>query len=96
LLFWNATKAYNPTNLRDVIEALRQTSSKAAKDFKYQNPRLFYKAFKREDSKYDVIINMSQIFNAYVVYIRNKHLINMLEDIRMALMERNVVKRAIM
>ena len=47
----------------------------------------------REDSKCDVIVNnMAETFNAYVVYARTKHLIDMLEDIRMALMERIVVK----
>ena len=51
----------------------------------------------REDSKCDVIVNNNaETFNAYVVHARTKHLIDVLEDIRMALMERIVVKRSIM
>ena len=51
----------------------------------------------REDSKCDVIVNnMAETFNAYVVHVRIKHLIDMLEDIRMALMEMIVMKRSIM
>lgn len=97
LLFWNAAKAYNQTDLKDAIKALRQTSPKAAEDFEFQNPRLLCRAFMREDSKCDVIVNnMAETFNAYVVHARTKHLINMLEDIRMALTERIVVKRSIM
>ena len=51
----------------------------------------------REDSKCDVIVNnMAETFNAYVVHARTKHLIDKLENIRMALIERIVVKRSIM
>jgi len=50
----------------------------------------------REDSRCDVIVNhMAETFNAYVIHARTKHLINILEDLRLAFMERIVVKRAI-
>ena len=39
---------------------------------------------------------MAETFNAYIVHARAKHLIHMLEDIRVSLMERIVVERAFM
>ena len=36
---------------------------------------------------------MAETFNAYVVHVRAKHVIYMLEDIRLALMERIALKR---
>jgi len=82
--------------LKYAIEALRQTSPKTSKDFKFQNLRLFCGAFIRKDLKCDVIVNnMAETSNAYVVHAGTKHLIDMLEDIGMALMEMIVMKRSI-
>ncbi|KAJ8424131.1 hypothetical protein Cgig2_024374 [Carnegiea gigantea] len=55
------------------------------------------RAFVREDSEcYVIVNNVAENFNAYVVHVRTKHLIDMLEDIRIVLMERIVVKSSIM
>jgi len=50
----------------------------------------------REDSKCDVIVNnMTETFNVDIVHARTKHLIDILEDIRMDLIKRIMVKRSI-
>lgn len=45
------------------------------------------------ETKSNVVNNMAETFNAYVMHARAKHPIYMLEDIRLALMERIVLKR---
>jgi len=61
----DCSKGNNQTDLEDATKALKQTSPKAAEDFEFQNPRLFFRAFMREDSKCDVIVNnMAETFNA--------------------------------
>ncbi|KAJ8447145.1 hypothetical protein Cgig2_022874 [Carnegiea gigantea] len=97
LLFWNATKSYNETDSKDALEASELESAKVVKDFVFQNPRLFCWAFIRVDSRCNVIVNnMNETCNAYVIHAICKHLINMLENIRMELIDRIVVKKVMM
>ena len=43
-----------------------------------------------------VVNNMTKMFNVYIVHARLTHLIEMLEDIGVALMERMVIKKGTM
>ena len=94
LLFWNTSRAYNATHFKQAIEDIKLASSKVIEDFLAQNPRSFYRAFTRTTSKCDnVVNNMAKTFKAYIVHTRSKHLLYILKDIRMALMERMVIKK---
>ena len=66
----------------------------AAVGFKGVNPKVFYKAFLKTDTKAHVIVNnFVETFNGYIINASTKHLIYMLEDTRTALMQRLVMKR---
>lgn len=55
---------------------------------------LFGRDFMRKNYTCDVIINnMAETFNAYTIHVRTKHLIDILEDVGIALVERIVVKK---
>ena len=43
-----------------------------------------------------IVNNMIETFNSYIIYVRAKHLIYMLEVIGLALMERVIVNRVMM
>ena len=76
---------------------LKLVSPKAKEDFLAQKPRSFYRAFMTTTYKcHYVVNNMVETFNAYIVHAGSKHLIYKLEDIRMALMEKMVVKKRTM
>ncbi|KAJ8449155.1 hypothetical protein Cgig2_027157 [Carnegiea gigantea] len=95
-LVWNATKAYNETSFKDALKALKLESAKAAEDIVLQNPRLFYRTIIRMNSRSDVIVNnIAGTFNACIIHVRCKHLIDMLKDIRMTLKEILMLKKAI-
>jgi hypothetical protein len=97
LLFWTAAQAYNKADYKDVLDAMKLISARAVEDFVSQNPRAFCRAFIDNTPKCEVIVNnIAETFNAYIVQARAKHIIYMLEDIRVALMERVVLKRASM
>ncbi|KAJ8447201.1 hypothetical protein Cgig2_030432 [Carnegiea gigantea] len=85
------------TNVEDMETSDKEWKLPRLRLLSVRDKRFTKIAAVEEDSKCDVIVNnMAKTFNAYVVYIRTKHLIDMLEDIRMTLMERIVVSRDIM
>ena len=48
----------------------------------------------KTNTKVDVIMNnLAETFNGYIINVRTKHLIYMLEDIKIALVQRLVLKR---
>ena len=84
-------------DFKQIVEDLKLTSSKATEDFLSQDPRSFYRAFIRTTCKCDYVVNnMDKTFKAYIIHTRSKHLMYMLEDIRMALMERMAIKKETM
>lgn len=94
MLFWNAAKAYNDTDFKISLDELKNASPKATDDFLTHNPSVFCRAFMNTNNKCDVILNnMVETFNAYIALARAKYLIYMLEDIRLTLIERIVLKR---
>ncbi|XP_074306173.1 uncharacterized protein LOC141641410 [Silene latifolia] len=95
LCFWNCAKAYNQAGFDEALDAMREVDHKAAEAFLACNPTLFCKSFINTTTKTDVIVNnMAETFNAYIIEVIAKHLIYMLEDIRSAMMQRLVLKKA--
>ena len=94
LMFWKAAKAYNIAYYNEAIEELEKFNPTTVASFKGSNPKVFYRAFMKTRTKVDVIMNnIAETFNDYIINARTKHLIYMLEDIIIALMQRLVMKR---
>ncbi|XP_048492961.2 uncharacterized protein LOC125493548 [Beta vulgaris subsp. vulgaris] len=94
LMFWKAAKAYSVVDFNEAMEEMSEVNSDAADAFRKHNLDVFCRAFLKTASKTDVIIsNLSETFNGYIINTRTKYLIYMLEDIRITLTQRLVVKR---
>ena len=94
LLFWKAAKAYNMADYNEALDEMENLSHVATVRFRGANPKVFCRAFLKIDTKVDVIVNnLDETFNGYIINARIKHLIYMLEDIIIALMQRLVMKR---
>ncbi|KAL2904744.1 Replicase polyprotein 1ab [Bienertia sinuspersici] len=94
LQFWKISKAYNMADYNDAIEELGNMNPAAVTAFKAYNPSCFYRAFMDTTIKCDAITNnMAETFNGYIINARTKHVIYMMEDIRVAVMQRLVSKR---
>ncbi|XP_056698676.1 uncharacterized protein [Spinacia oleracea] len=97
LLFWKIAKAYNLADFNDAVEEMNAINEEVVTAFKSYNPKLFCRAYLDISMKTDAITsNMAETFNGYIINARTKHLIYMLEDIRISLMQRLVVKRQAM
>ncbi|XP_048489954.1 uncharacterized protein LOC125491922 [Beta vulgaris subsp. vulgaris] len=93
LKFWSIAKSYSMAGYNDSLDELEKENVDAAASFKAYNPACFCRAFMSDDIRSDAITNnMAETFNGYIVNARTKHLIYMLEDIRVALMQRLVTK----
>ncbi|XP_010684423.1 uncharacterized protein LOC104898983 [Beta vulgaris subsp. vulgaris] len=91
ILFWNDVEAYNEEEYEDVLKEMEKVSPSVVVSFKAYNPKCFCKAFVRNNTKCDVIVNnMAETCNGYILNARTKYLIFMLKDIRTALMQRMV------
>lgn len=94
LQFWKIPKAYNMTDSNDALNELSYLSADVALAFKAYNPKCFCRAFMDPTIKSDAITNnMAETFNGYIINARTEHLIYMMEDIRVALMQRLATKR---
>ncbi|XP_056694728.1 uncharacterized protein [Spinacia oleracea] len=94
LVFWKVAKAYNMADYNEALDELTTLSEDAATAFKSYNPKVFCRAYLNSSIKTDAITNnMAETFNGYIINARTKHLIYMLEDIRVALMQRLVCKK---
>ncbi|XP_021745266.1 uncharacterized protein LOC110711194 [Chenopodium quinoa] len=94
LHFWKIAKSYNLADYNECLEELRELNPDATIAFTSYNPRLFCRAYLNYEIKTDAITsNMAETFHSYIINARTKHLIYMLEDIRVALMQRLVTKR---
>ncbi|KAL2925795.1 Elongation factor 1-alpha [Bienertia sinuspersici] len=80
--------------MNDAYDELEKADEAAALSFKRYNPKCFCRAYMSTSCKADVITsNLAETFNGYIIHARNKHLVDMMEDIRSQLMQRLVVKR---
>ena len=77
----------------EALDGMRILNHAAAGRFRGANPKVFCRAFFKTDTKADVVNNLVETFNGYIINARTKHLIYMLEDIRTTLMQRLVMKR---
>ncbi|XP_021766110.1 uncharacterized protein LOC110730595 [Chenopodium quinoa] len=94
LLFWRAAKSYNMSDYNDALNDMGKLDQEAVVGFRSYNPRVFCRAFMSTETQVDVIMNnLAQTFNGYIINVRTKHLIYMLEDIRTALMQRLALKK---
>ncbi|XP_074287815.1 uncharacterized protein LOC141612968 [Silene latifolia] len=94
MLFWNCAKSYNQADFDQALSDMREVDHKAAEAFLACNPSVFCRAFINTTTKTDVIVNnMAETFNAYIIDARAKHVIYMLEDIEMTMMQRLALKK---
>ncbi|KAK9048549.1 hypothetical protein SSX86_032486, partial [Deinandra increscens subsp. villosa] len=88
-LFWRAVRAYSVAEFNIAIDNLKAQDSEAADAFLKQNPRCFSRCYLHTETKADVVVNnMAETFNGFIIQSRSKHIIDMLEDIRLAIMSR--------
>ena len=94
LLFLKAAKAYNLEDYNEALDGMKNVNPTTTVDFRGTNPKVFYEAFMKTDTKSNVIIkNLTETFNGYIINARTKHMIYMSKDIITALMQRLVLKR---
>ena len=94
LMFWKAAKPYSIADYNEAIEELEKVNPTVVVGFKGSNPKVFYRGFMKTQTKVNVIMNnIAKTFNGYIINARTKHLIYMLEDIIITLMQRLVLKR---
>lgn len=88
-LFWKAAKATYPAKFDEVMKELQNVSKEAHKHLMDRNPQSWSRAFFLTDKACDAIENgISECFNSLIVDARRKPIINMLEDIRILVMQR--------
>lgn len=92
-LFWRAARSTYVEAYKLALEDLKAENEEAYENFIDIGPQKFCKAFISTSVKCDMIDNsVSETFNGYIVNARGKHVIHMLEDIRLALMKRRYIK----
>ncbi|XP_057766350.1 uncharacterized protein LOC130986841 [Salvia miltiorrhiza] len=92
-MFWNAVRATYVEQYKLAIEDIKSEKPAAYEDFIERGPQKFCKAFLNTFPRCDMVDNnISETFNGYIINARGKHVIDMLEDIRCSLMERQYKK----
>ncbi|XP_078447188.1 uncharacterized protein LOC144716048 [Wolffia australiana] len=93
-LFWKAVKCTTREGFQRVIGQMETLKEADAQDFVEVGVQKFCRAFISEKPKCEVIDNnMSECFNSFILPSRSQPIIDMLEYIRRAVMERIVKKR---
>lgn len=88
-LFWKAAKCTYPQQFEEVMNEIKKESKEAYKHLMDRNPKSWSRAFLETGRDCDAVENgISECFNAVLVDARRKSIINMLEDIRVYMMER--------
>nr|GEZ73753.1 hypothetical protein [Tanacetum cinerariifolium] len=88
-LFWQADKPTYPAKFEKIMQEIKDPSLEAHKHLMERNLKSWSRAFFRTDRVYDAVKNgISECFNSLIVEAKRKPIINMLEDIRIRLMER--------
>lgn len=94
LLFWKIAKAYNMDDYDEALRELNEINPEVVSTFKFYSPKVFCGAFLDPSTHSDAITNnMVETFNGYIINAKTKNIIYMMEDIRIALMQRIVSKR---
>ncbi|XP_022030248.1 uncharacterized protein LOC110931151 [Helianthus annuus] len=93
-LYWKAARAYCEPDYLQAIDEMRAINQDAVEAILKQDPKAFNMCYLKTHTKCDVIVNnMAETFNGYIITARSKHIIYMLEDIRVQIMSRLVIKR---
>ncbi|XP_076910448.1 uncharacterized protein LOC143568095 [Bidens hawaiensis] len=93
-LYWRATRSHSVPDFKKAIREMRQVNADATEAILKQNPKCFCRCYLNTQTKTDVIVNnMVETINGYILQSRSKHIINMLEDIRLSIMTRLVKKQ---
>ncbi|GJZ52731.1 hypothetical protein Tco_0607616, partial [Tanacetum coccineum] len=88
-LFWKAAKASYPAKFQEVMNEIKDLSKDAYQHLMDRQPKSWSRAFFETDRACDAVENgISECFNSLIVDARKKPIINMLEDIRIYIMER--------
>ncbi|GKD95397.1 hypothetical protein Tco_1375234 [Tanacetum coccineum] len=88
-LFWKAAKASYPAKFQEVMNEIKDLSKDAYQHLMDRQPKSWSRAFFETDRVCDAVENgISECFNSLIVDARKKPIINMLEDIRIYIMER--------
>ncbi|KAH6775180.1 hypothetical protein C2S52_012741 [Perilla frutescens var. hirtella] len=94
-LFWRAVRSTYVESYKLALEDMKTENENAYLNFLERDPKKFCKAFISTFNTCDMVDNnISETFNGYIVNAREKPLIQMLEDIRNALMTRMYKKFA--
>ncbi|XP_076884004.1 uncharacterized protein LOC143532992 [Bidens hawaiensis] len=92
-VYWRACRAYTEADYNVAIKDMLELSPNAMEAYVKQNPKCFSRCFLDTPTKCDVIINnMAETFNGTIVQARSKHIIDMLEDIRVSVMSRLTIR----
>ena len=93
-LFWKAVKATTQQDFKKIMSQINTLEPQAAEDFQAVGVMKFCRAYISEWPKCEMIDNnICECFNNYILHSRGKPIIDMLEDIRIAVMQRIVEKR---
>ncbi|XP_022041703.1 uncharacterized protein LOC110944350 [Helianthus annuus] len=92
-VYWQACRSYNEADFLEVIKEMNNLEPEAVDAFMMQNPKGFVRCYLQNDTKCCVIVNnMAETFNGTIVLSRAKHIIHMLDDIRVSMMTRITTK----
>lgn len=94
LLFWQACKTGTRQEFENLMIEIEETASGASQHIRDRGPQHFARAFFSTWPKCEAVENnMCECLNGVLIEARAKSIINMLEDIRLYIMERIVKKR---
>ncbi|XP_021979257.1 uncharacterized protein LOC110875368 [Helianthus annuus] len=94
-VYWQACRSYNEAYFLEAIKEMNNLDREAVDAFIKQNPKGFVRCYLQNDTKCCVIVNnMAETFNGTIVQSRAKHIIHMLEDIRVSMMRRITTKHS--
>ncbi|XP_042051708.1 uncharacterized protein LOC121797038 [Salvia splendens] len=92
-LFWKLVRSTYMQEYELACRELEKENGQAFADLMDKNPSSFCRAFLTPTQCSDAILNnVCECFNSYILEARNKHIIDMLEEMRTTLMEKLYIK----
>ena len=93
VLFWKAVKCTTHEDFTRIMRRMSTLKLQATQDFQAVQLTKFCRAYIHERPKCEVINNnICECFNNYILHARSKPIIDMLEDMRTAIMQRIIEK----
>lgn len=93
-MVWNAARSSTVVWYKRHMADLKELSEQAWTWFQDKNPAQWSRAYFREDSRCDILLNnLCESYNASLVLARDKPIVTMLEKIRMDMMVRMANRR---